>query len=54
MDGHKARLVKLLECIYHNASLRAPLRRAQGVLSVKPTKTTAYPAKSPQNVADEF
>lgn len=54
MDGHKTKLVKLLGCIYHNVSLRVALRRPQRVLSVKPTKTTAYPAKSPQNVADEF
>jgi len=40
--------------IYHNVALRAPLRRPQRVLSVKPMKTTAYPAKIPQNVADEF
>ncbi|EQB4819392.1 TPA: hypothetical protein ACPYV0_004776 [Citrobacter amalonaticus] len=42
-----------LNQIYHNASLRAPLRRAQGDFRAKPMKTTAYPAKSPQNSADE-
>jgi hypothetical protein len=40
--------------IYHNVALRAPLRRPQRVLSMKPMKTTAYSAKSPQNGADEF
>jgi hypothetical protein len=44
----------ILDAIYHNVSLRAPLKRAQRVLRPKPVKTTAYLAKSPQNGADEF
>jgi hypothetical protein len=39
--------------IYHNASLRAPLKRTECDFSAKPVKTTAYLAKSPQNGADE-
>jgi len=34
--------------------LYAPLKRAQGDFSAKPVKTTAYPAKTPQNLPDEF
>ena len=32
--------------IYHNVSLRAPLRRAHSVLRLKTTKTTAYLTKT--------
>ena len=49
MDGHKTKLVKLLECIYHNVSLRAPLKRAECDFGAKTMKTTAYPAKMRQN-----
>ncbi|BDO92910.1 hypothetical protein TUM9757_53540 (plasmid) [Escherichia coli] len=49
MDGHKTKLVKLLECIYHNVSLRAPLKRAECDFGAKTMKTTAYPAKTRQN-----
>lgn len=53
MDGHKTELVKLLEYIYHNASLRALLRRAVRGFGSKSIKTTAYPVKTPQNSVDE-
>jgi len=32
--------------IYHNVPLRAPLKRAQGVLRLKTIKTTAYLTKT--------
>ena len=40
--------------IYHNPLLYAPSKHAQGVLSAKPMKTTAYPVKTRQKRAGEF
>lgn len=43
----------ILARIKHNVSLRAPLKRAQDVLSTKTIKTTAYQGKNAQNATGE-
>ena len=44
----KGREILPLE-IYHNVSLRAPLKRTECDFGAKTMKTTAYPAKMRQN-----
>jgi hypothetical protein len=39
--------------IYHNVSLRAPVKPAQDDFNAKPMKTAAYQVKNPQNGTDE-
>lgn len=51
MDGHKTKLVKLLECIYHNVSLRAPPKRAERDSDADTAKRDVFPGVNRKNAS---